>query len=333
MLLAAVCSATVATAGDAGHGQSSGRSYLHVPSWTRAADLVVLVVVRSCERHDGQLRAAGRVAEVLKGKWNEPDIEFGVAVASPVGVTGLAFLMQENGGLVSLDSCGVFGAESPLLVVQPAPLAGWPTTGLARARQLLMATAEGGASAAQRAAVDQLGYLAVNSSTTALLERLSRGGDVALRGVSVAALLRLGAPGAISRAADFIAASRGDSVGLSQWANVLGELGAMAAPADTEGLIRLANEQEPMAREAAAQALGQTLDPQAIPVLIRLLEDQSQAVRAKVIEALSVITAKPGRGIRIDYAAKEGEYLDYWRQWWRTEGQLAFAAPAAEGRP
>lgn len=334
VLLVALVSATTG-APAAGGGERSARTYLHVPSWTDGADLVVLTVVEACEHKDGQLQATGRVREVLKGKWDGPDIRFGVSAVVPVGVSGLAFLVRQDPGFVSFCSYGVLGPEVPLLVVRTVPPPVGPAVGLARIRQLLEATVTSSVDDARLVAAEQLGFMARRRATTALLARLAgeRGADLSLRGACVASLLRLREPDAVPLAVDFLEAARDDHDAQDQRGSVVYELAnTTPACADVDALARLAGDRKAHVREACVAALGRTLDPQAIPVLIPLLADPEQSVRRRVAEALAGLTGDREHGNCADYATQEERILGYWRQWWRTEGQPAFAVPAAEGR-
>lgn len=76
----------------------------------------------------------------------------------------------------------------------------------------------------------------------------------------------------------------------------------------------------------AASALSHMEEGKAIPTLAHALNDTDQNVRYRAVMGLSGITLNRKWGpAYAQFKENEQKYLDFWKQWWETEGKAEFA--------
>jgi HEAT repeat protein len=120
-------------------------------------------------------------------------------------------------------------------------------------------------------------------------------------------------------------------------AYVLGDIGAVAAPAATPALVRmLKTDETAAARVAAAEALGKLEDTRAVPFLAAVLyyaedlysEGASQSLMIEAAQSLAYLTGNPftdsapgPHGYRLNSDGMPVLVVEA-RDWWETEGRF-----------
>jgi hypothetical protein len=88
-------------------------------------------------------------------------------------------------------------------------------------------------------------------------------------------------------------------------------------PKSVPAITRLLRSHDPPSRRAAAEALWHTASSDAIPDLLRILQDPDQEVRFYAVRALSDIANEPGWGGpgESEFQEHQQQYLTHWQKW------------------
>ena len=162
-------------------------------------------------------------------------------------------------------------------------------------------------------AVEGLGQIPTSESRSDLISLFDKSADLGLRAFIVQKLAGIGTTQEVAFFSSLLA-GRSTSLDdkIRQFAVLgLGRIGGKEAVMALESALRNLS---PEVRAWAAMALGNTKDPGAVPVLIRMYADESGRVESGVCSALMTLTHYkwcPGDGNAKEVQAR-------WRRWWRS---------------
>jgi hypothetical protein len=163
-----------------------------------------------------------------------------------------------------------------------------------------------------RLAVEGLGRIPTPESRSDLIALFDQSADLRLRADIVEKLAGIGT---IQEMAFFVSLLAGRSTALDDQIRIfaalgLGRIGGKEAVRDLDAALQSPN---PQFRANLALALGNTRDPDAIPVLIQLYADPRGSVQTGVCSALITLTHYQW----CDWSGAAAETQVKWRDWWR----------------
>ena len=145
--------------------------------------------------------------------------------------------------------------------------------------------------------------------------------DRRIRVVTIAALLEMHDPSAVAFAESLLRGPEPHPSEDLELRAVQLALRQVRDPVAVPALVRLAGAGAVATRRSAVEALGFISSPDALPVLVRSLEDRDPEVRMTAMRSLARMTGQPSHVLSSDaFESREVEELQFWRDWARRRG-------------